>query len=120
MRKQEMSKKNLHHIKNMEELRAEIVATKAGIKLRERELAERWQQAPSEAVKTAAGAVVSTFLSKKIAVQGFELVKTATQKMFGKKGDEAAKNKSDIFSSAKKIGFYAALGLLLNWYKKKK
>ena len=116
---QKMNKKNLHHIKNIEELRAEILATKKGIKFREKELAKRWERMPAETFKSAAGALASTFLSNNIAVKSFQLVKAATQKIFGKNKIGETKNNNEIFSSAKKIGLYTALGLFLKWLKKK-
>ena len=119
MKKRQTMNKNLSHVKNMETLREEILAAKAGIKTQEKELTERWKRLPAETIKSAAGAMATTFLSKKIAVKGFLVVKAAAQNFFSKNEDLKTKSKGEIFSSGKKIGLYIAMGFFLNWLKKK-
>lgn len=115
-------KHNLGHINNLDDLQQEIRLVNARIKLRERDLKDRWERLPQESIKATLGSVIPFFLRNKVAGNTWTLIKSAISLFKGAKTSKEvpADWKSFLLDNAKQLGWLAALKGIMGLVNKKR
>lgn len=118
---QNKKKKDLSHINNIDDLKAEILATKIRIRQSELDMEDRWKRLPQESIKATLGSVIPLFLNNKIAGGTWSLLSTIVRMLLGK----GEKNGGDtlvgsLLKGSGKIGFFAALKTAYSLFRKRK
>lgn len=110
-------KKDLSHIDNLQDLRAEKRLVKARLKLHEEALAKQWDKLPAETFKLAVRKVLPFYLNNKVLDTSWGLISGAVGLLGG--GAKIAAGK-EILGTAKKLGLFTAIRAVYNVLKKKK
>lgn len=109
---------DLSYIKNLQDLQAMQVMVKLRVKEREKDLAERLHKLPHEAIKSTVGAVLPSFISKRVTGASFSILTSAVKLLFSRKSKKDG-IKDDMLSSAKKLGLFSLLRSAYNLWAKK-
>ncbi|MES2372546.1 MAG: hypothetical protein V4557_08200 [Bacteroidota bacterium] len=108
------------NINNLEDLHAEMRRVKQSIRERERDLGERWNRLPEEAVKASVTAVLPAFMSNQVASGVWKLVKGVYDFFKGNENGEAgAEVKNTLAGGIKQVGLFSILKLLFSMWKGK-
>jgi len=110
---------DLSYIKTLEDLQAMQIMVKLRLKEREKDLAERLHKVPQEAIKATVGAVLPSFISKKVTGMSFSILTSAVRLLFNRKGAKKDDIKNDMLSSAKKLGLFSLIRSAYNLWAKK-
>lgn len=114
-------KKDLSHINNIDDLKAEILATKIRIRQAELDFEDRWQRLPQESIKATLGSVIPLFLNNKIAGGTWSVLSTIF-KMFLGKADKGGSDTlvGSLLKGSGKVGIFAALKTAYSLFAKRK
>jgi hypothetical protein len=113
-------RRDLSHIKNLDDLRKEIQVVKARINTKEQYFKEIKKDLPREALQTVLGKAVPLFLTRGVAVRTFGLLKNAVGLFSSVKRSGRGNIKEGLLSSVKKVGVITALKAAFNLYKNRK
>lgn len=112
-----MNHKDYSYINNLDDLKKEINAARFRVQQSKQQLKERWHRLPAEAIKKTVGSVIPLFLSKNIAYNSWQFIKSGIGVLVSKR--DAADKKNEMKAAVKKIGLLAAAqGLLSRIIKK--
>jgi len=94
-------------INNLATLKQQQQLLKNQLKLQEKQLEERWQQLPKEAISASLSVLLPTFISQKIAGASIGLFNLLTK--FSLKKEESGANLSSVINIAKQVGWAAVI-----------
>lgn len=112
------NKTDLSYIKNMKDLQAMQVMVKLRVLEREKDLKERLHALPKQSLKAATAAVVPSFLAKKVTGSSFNILTGAVRLLFSRRNKKEG-IKTDMLSSAKKLGVFSLLRTVYTAWAKK-
>ncbi|GAC1397332.1 MAG: hypothetical protein NVSMB63_17770 [Sediminibacterium sp.] len=104
-------------IQTQEDLNRAIRQVKQRIKKREQDLEQRWNRLPEETIKTTVGAILPVFISNRVAAVAWKLIKVLTGLLNGKTGGKPGDWQERLRSSAKQLGFFGLLRLVLSFWR---
>lgn len=113
-------RKDLSHLKNLEDVREEIAAVKGRIKTHEQKLNKAKKELPVEALKTVLGKAVPLLLTRGVAVKAFGLIKNAVGLFSRIRSSGKGNVKEGLLNSVKRVGVVTALKAAFNLYKNRK
>ncbi|HEY8389273.1 MAG TPA: hypothetical protein VIK74_11750 [Parasegetibacter sp.] len=102
-----MNRRDLSHIRTIEDLRVEKNLTRVRIRANEEELKVRMKHLPAELVGSALTAVVPSFLSGKITFSAIKGVKSLLNNLLSK--DKSGSIGSVLGATVKRVGMLSAL-----------
>ena len=108
------------HIKNLEDLRKEILNVKARVIMQEEQLKGLKKNLPFEALNFAVSRVVPVFLRKNVVMRLFGVAKNVTALVSSLKSSGKGNLKEGLLNSVKKVGVVTALRAAINIYKNRK
>src|SRR5919112_1839032 len=112
--------KDLSHLKNLDDVRAEITAVKARIKLHEERLQEAKKELPREALQTVLGRAVPVLLTRGVVVKAFGVIKNTFGLISRIKSSGKGNVKEGLLNSVKRVGVVTALKAAFNLIKNRK
>jgi hypothetical protein len=107
-------------IKNLEDLRKEILNVKARVIMQEEQLKDMKKNFPFKALNFVAGSVVPLFLRKNVVMRLFGVAKNVTGLVSSLKSSGKGNLKEGLLNAAKKVGVVTALKAAINIYKNRK
>ncbi|MGN6617123.1 MAG: hypothetical protein ACTHJ5_08085 [Ilyomonas sp.] len=107
-------------IKNLEDLRKEILNVKARVIMQEEQLKDIKKNFPFKALNFVAGSVVPLFLRKNVVLRLFGVAKNVTGLVSSLKSSGKGNLKEGLLNAAKKVGIVTALKAAINIYKNRK
>ena len=107
-------------IKNLEDLRKEILNVKARVIMQEEQLKDIKKNFPFKALNFVAGSVVPLFLRKNVVLRLFGVAKNVTGLVSSLNSSGKGNLKEGLLNAAKKVGIVTALKAAINIYKNRK